>query len=288
MTTLIRIDGHDFSPDEARLPVLDRGFLYGDSVYDVIRTYAGKPFMLDEHIARLRRSAGHIRLAVPMADATIREEVHAAIDAAGNDESYVRIVVTRGVGPIDLAPDETEQPTLIVIVRALVEPTDEEWAQGVRVVCIQPERPDPGSPDASAKTGNYLANVVAKIDARRRDADDALLVNRDGLVTEGTTWNVFTVQDGVVRTPSLDCGLLPGLTRQLVLEVMRDSELPFDETTLTKDDVRTADEVFLTSSTRGPVPIVSVDETVIGDGRPGPITQRLRAAYQRRVTLQDA
>ena len=283
MTTLVRIDGRSFARDEASISVFDRGFLYGDSVYDVVRTYGGRPFMIEEHLARLRRSGEEIRLALPQSDAALAAEVHAAIEAAGNPESYVRIMVTRGVGPIDLAPPADERPSVIVIVRELVDPTGDEWARGMRIAIVRPARPHPGGPRRTAKTGNYLTNVVAKIDAQRAGADDALLVNAAGDVTEGTTWNLFAARDGTLATPSIDSGLLPGLTRGLVLVVLRDEGIACEERRVRPAEVAAADELFLTSSTRGVVPVVAVDGEPIGDGTPGPITRRVRAAYERRV-----
>jgi branched-chain amino acid aminotransferase len=283
MTTLVRIDGRNLSPEEATIPVFDRGFLYGDSIYDVIRTYDGRPFMLDEHLARLRRSGAAIRLEIPLSDEQIASEVRSVIADAGNAESYVRMMVTRGVGPIDLAPPDDEDPTLIIIVRALDDPTDEEWSRGVRIAVVHPARPHPGAPRPTAKTGNYLTNVVAKIDARHAGADDALMLNADGDVAEGTTWNLFVVKDGRLSTPSNDSGLLPGLTRGLVLEVLRDEGVACEERRVRPEEVLAADELFLTSSTRGVVPVVAVDDQQIANGKPGPLTRQVRTAYEGRV-----
>jgi branched-chain amino acid aminotransferase len=275
MGTVVIIDGVRFEPDDARISVFDHGFLFGDSVYDVIRTRNGRPFLMAPHLARLRRSAREIYLDIPWSDEELAAQVLDAIRASGNDECYVRVILTRGVGELELHPGTCRRPTLILIVRPLVLPPEELYRTGIRVAIVERRRMAPESLNPAAKTGNYLNNVLAIIEARRRGADDAVMLGAVGQLTEGTTANLFVVRGGVVRTPSLDSGILGGITRELTLSIVRDEGIDCFEETLLSEDLDGADEAFLTSTTRDILPIRQVGETVLSDGAPGPVTRRI-------------
>jgi len=272
--TLVTLDGEVLDPASARISVFDHGFLFGDSVYEVVRTRGGRPFLLEEHLARLGRSAALLYMDLPFAEGELRRNVVEAIAAAGNEESYVRLIVTRGVGELELHPGTCERPTLLLIVKPLVPPPQSFYERGIRLAIVGRRRMDPLSLSPTAKTGNYLNNVLAIIEARRRGADDAVMLNAEDHLTEGTTANVFFVRDGTVHTPALDSGILEGITRGLVIRMLGEENLPFEVGLYGADDLRSADEAFLTSTTRDVMPIHDVDGTPLGEA-PGPISRRL-------------
>jgi branched-chain amino acid aminotransferase len=276
MGTVVVLDGEAFEPEDARISVFDHGFLFGDSVYEVVRTRHGRPFLLDPHLARLRSSAEELYLEVPYTDDALREEVRHALELAGNGESYVRIILTRGVGELDLHPRSCEKPTLILIAGPLKVPPESAYRTGIRLAIVGRRRHDPLALSPTAKTGNYLNNVLAIVEARRRGADDAVMLNADGYLTEGTTANVFFVKDGVVRTPELLSGILEGITRGLVIKLLAGEGISCVEGLYTGDDLRAADEAFITSTTRDVMPVREVDDAAIGTGCPGPTAVLLR------------
>jgi branched-chain amino acid aminotransferase len=282
---LVLIDGVVCAPEEARVSVYDRGFLYGDSVFETIRTYGGKPFALDEHIHRLERSAGEVGIALPVPADQIAEETLRAVTEAGNPESYARLMLTRGSGKLGLDPSHADQPLRIVIIEPLKMPPKEIYQRGIRARSIQTVR----AADAanSAKLGNYLASVLALREAQAGGADEALVVNRDGLVIEGTTANVMSVRAGRVVTPPLTAGVLAGITRARVLDIARELGFEVDEEAFTPTELARSDELFLTSSIREIVPVVMLDGMPIGNGEPGAVTRALHAAFRRRVGLAE-
>jgi branched-chain amino acid aminotransferase len=278
--TVVIIDGEVQEPGESRVSVFDHGFLFGDSVYEVVRTRDGEPFMLTAHVERLRRSAAEIYMDLPYTDEDLEEEVGRAIQKVDGREAYVRIIVTRGAGELELHPVTCARPTLVLIARPLVRPSERLYREGVRLAIVPRRRTHPQSLNPAAKTGNYLNNVLAIIEARRRGADDAIMLNADGHLTEGTTANVFLVREGIVRTPSLESGILEGITRGLVIRLVEEEGLDFQETLLGAEDLRDADEAFLTSTTRDVMPVREVDGSPLRGGAPGPVTRRIAARYE--------
>jgi branched-chain amino acid aminotransferase len=283
MSIRVHVDGHICLPDEAKVSVFDRGFLYGDSVYETIGTVRGRLFALSEHLDRLRRSADRLLLRLPP-----REEIEKAIletvAAAGNPESRVRVMVTRGGGKLDLDPASADEPRLVVIVQPLGGPTREMYDSGVAVAIVSVTRNLPGAIDPAIKSGNYLNNVLALSEARRRipGAHEAILLSATGSVAEGATSNVFVVRDGSVETPALSVGILDGVTRGKVMALARDNGIGCREAEFMSPDVlRAADEIFLTSAARAVLPVTQVDGRPVGAGKPGPVTQRLMALYER-------
>lgn len=265
-------------PEDARISVFDRGFLYGDSVYETLRTVGGKPAHWSSHLDRLHRSAAAIGLEIPFGADEIVAAVERTHAASANDESYVRVVVTRGAGPIALDPRRSGSPTLVVIVQPLELPLAAIYQQGISAVIVTVDKAG-GGLDPNLKTGNYLSNIQALRQAIARGADDAILCNRRGEVSEGSTSNVFVVTGGRVRTPDLGAGLLAGITRQHVLELARQAGIPVEEGAIDPDTLRGADEVFLTSSVRGIMPVTRIDGLSVGSGMLGPITAILRELY---------
>jgi branched-chain amino acid aminotransferase len=278
MSAKVWIDGAVVDADAARVPVFDRGFLYGDSVYEVLRTFAGRPFRLVEHLERLEHSAAGLQMTIPeraLIDAAVRDTLR----AAGEPDAYVRIVVTRGAGEIGLDPALADAPRLIVIVKPVRLPPPDAYAHGVEVALVGKSRSAPGSVDPSVKSGNYLSSVLAVAEARRLHAYEAILTDSVGRITEGSSSNFFVARGGRVATPSLSMGLLQGITRRTVIELCRKSGISVDELPLWPIDLKRADEAFLTSSVRGVLPIVRVEGAPVGDGIPGPVTRRVMALY---------
>lgn len=280
---LVWIDGRPVDAAEARVPVFDRGFLYGDSVYEVTRAFGGRAFALEEHLDRLERSAAGLLMTPPPRD-EIRRAVVETLQASGLDDAYVRIVVTRGAGEIALDPAAADAPRLIVIVRAPKPPPPEAYRDGVEVAIVGRTRFAPGAPtstvDPQVKSGNYLGSVLAVAEARKRGAYEAILCDNVGRITEGSSSNFFLVRGGRVSTPPLSVGLLEGITRRKVMQLMDGAGIHWAEQPLWPIDLQHADEAFLTSSVRGVVPIVRVDGQPIGGGEPGPITRRVMQLYE--------
>ena len=280
MSIRVHVGGRVSLPDEASVSVFDRGFLYGDSVYETLCTENGHPVALEEHLDRLERSSRRIRLR-PVPREEIKRALADTLAAAGNAESRIRIVVSRGVGTLDLDPSSAPEPALVVFVGPRGEPSAELYERGVSVAVVSVTRNHPNAIDPAVKSGNYLNNVLALEEARRcYDAHEAILLAPGGSVAEGASSNVFLVTGGRVRTPATNVGILDGVTRAKVLALCDQAGILAEEVTfLPPADLEGADEVFLTSSVRGVLPVTKVGDKTIGDGMPGPITRRLQALY---------
>ncbi len=278
MATKVYIDGRVVPPEEATVSIFDRGFLYGDSIYEVTRTVRGRPLELGPHLDRLERSAEAIALPLPP-----RADVVRAIDetlaAAGNAESYVRVMVTRGEGPINLDPASAERPRLVVLVKPMELPPAKAYSEGVAVCIVGVQRNLRRAVDPRVKSGNYLNNVLALAEAKKTGAYEALMCDFQGRLAEGSTSNFFFVRAGELFTPPLDVGILEGITRQRVMGLARKAGLTVHEAELWPHDVASFSEAFLTSSVRGIVPVVTLDGAPVGIGAPGPVTRRVMAAY---------
>jgi branched-chain amino acid aminotransferase len=282
------IDGKSCAGSEARVSVFDRGFLYGDSVFETIRTYGGRPFALDEHLTRLWRSAELVFIPLPCTQQQLREEISSAVSAAGNEESYIRVMVTRGQGELGLDPNLAQLPLRVIIVGPLHSPKPEIYEEGAGAVTFRTLRPSDATIAEGAKIGNYLVAVLAMREARAARANEALIVDRDGRVVEGASSNLFIVRDGILITPPLEAGILAGVTRGRALRAADQLGLPTRFAVPTVDEVLGASEVFISSSIRELLPIVSVDGAPIGDGRVGDVTRRLRAAFRQVIAAEMA
>jgi branched-chain amino acid aminotransferase len=282
VSTKVWLDGRVVDAAQATVPVFDRGFLYGDSVYEVLRAFRGKPFGMPEHLDRLQRSAEQLELTLPPRE-QIERAIAETLTAAVEPDAYVRIVVTRGAGEIGLDPALADAPRLVVIVKAARLPAPELYQNGVEVAIVGRSRSSPAAPgahvDPSVKSGNYLVSVLAAAEARRRGAYESILCDSVGRITEGGSSNFFVVRGGRLGTPPLSVGLLEGITRMKVIEVCRNNGLHVDEVPLWPIDLRNADEAMITSSVRGILPVVRVDGQPIGSGTPGPVTRRVMSLY---------
>jgi branched-chain amino acid aminotransferase len=285
MSIRVYIDGRICARETAMVSVFDRGFLFGDSVYETIAFLAGRFVFLNEHLERLERSAKRIYLDMP-ARAQVAQAMRATVAATELGEARIRVMVTRGEAGIDLDPATAHAPRLIVIAQPLGAPTAEMLATGVSVEVVQISRSGPGGLDPAVKSGNYLGSVLAIATARRRapTAHEAILCSPAGSIAEGATSNVFHVRGGALFTPGLEVGILDGVTRAKVLTLARGAGLATHELAfVAPQELHAADEVFLTSAVRGILPVTSVDGVRIGAGRPGPITLRILALYQQLV-----
>jgi branched-chain amino acid aminotransferase len=279
MPEVASVNGVLTTADEARVPVLDRGFLYGDSVYETVRTYAGRPFRLGAHLERLERSAEALGIDWSRLATDPRHAVEAALVSGGFRESAIRIVLTRGTGGIGYDDDGCSSPTLVVHVRACPEIPAASRSEGVDVAVVDVQRNAVAAIDPAIKSSNLLNNLMAWRAGRRLGVFEPILLNAEGRLAEGASSNLFVLQGGRIRTPALAEGILSGITREAVIALAREASIPVDETTLLPEALRRADEAFLTSTLKGVLPIRRVDGWPVGDGRPGPLTVRLVQAY---------
>jgi branched-chain amino acid aminotransferase len=286
MRSVVYVNGTISSAAEAVVPVFDHGFLYGEGVYETLRTYRGEPFFFVEHMTRLRRSASLLGIDVPMDDAAMLARVRetmAAGDDGGSPEAYIRILLTRGVGDLTYQPSACPVPSLVIIVKALALPKEEWFSQGIRVALVSIRRNHPDALNPLIKSNNLINNALAMQEALRAGADEALMCNHAGEIVECSQSNFFIVRDGVVLTAPLSAGLLPGITRAFILELATAIGVPAREATILPGDLWTADEAFITGTTRDVTPVVAVDGRPIGNGRPGPISVRLLEAFRTRA-----
>jgi len=289
MAATVNVNGRVFDQAHAVVSVFDHGFLYGEGVYETMRTFNGHPFLFERHMQRLRNSSGMLALPVPLADAELLDRCRETMRAAGlgrqpASEAYLRVLVTRGVGDLSYDPAACPVPTVIVIVKPQVDPPPDVYERGVTIALVPIVRNHPGSVNPLIKSNNLLNNALAMQEAARRGAFEGVMRNYRGELAECTQSNLFVVKNGVAFTPPLDAGLLPGITRAFLFEIGAEAGVSVQEAVLRDADLLGADEVFFTSTTRGVVPATRVDQHVIGDGRPGPVTNALRAAYTKRAT----
>jgi branched-chain amino acid aminotransferase len=280
---VVDIDGVLQPARDARISVFDRGFLYGDSAFEVMRTYRRVPFRAREHLSRLERSCARLRIAMPVALPELASRVERAIAASEQPECWVRIVVTRGVGPLGLDLSSALVPSALVFALALKVPDERMYRDGIGVGLVHTIRTVDGTAAAGAKTSNYLASMLALADVKERGCDEAIILGAGGEVVEGATSNVFAARGGELLTPPISSGILEGITRRAVLELAAQRSIAVHERVLWPDDLRSADEVFITSSVRELMPVAAIDGARVGSGRPGPLTARLLAAYRERA-----
>ena len=285
MSATVNVNGLITPGHEAAISVFDHGFLYGEGIYETMRTYAHRAFLYDRHMRRLRNSARMIALDLPFTDDDLAlriRDTRAASDI-GHAEAYIRVLVTRGIGELTYDPHATPTPSIVIIVKPQVDPPPEVYERGVRVVLVDVVRNHPDTVNPMIKSNNLLNCALAAQQAIRRGGYEGIMRNYRGELTECTTANLFVVKDGTAVTPPLESGLLPGITREFLFEVGKEVGITVAEQVLRDEDLLTADEAFLTSTTREVVPIVNVDDRTIGSGRPGPVTMGLLNGFRRRT-----
>jgi len=286
----VNVNGRITNDRDAMVSVFDHGLLYGEGVYETLRTYHGRPFLYERHTRRLRNSAAMINLPLPFSDDQLASDIQdtmAASDLSGG-EAYIRVLVTRGVGDLTYDPKATPIPSVIIIVKTQVDPAPEAYQLGVDVVIVDVVRNHPDTVNPMIKSNNLLNSALAMQQAIQRGAFEGIMRNHRGDLSECTTSNLFIVKDGAALTPPLTSGLLPGITREFIFDIGKEVGVDVREAVLRDDDLFSADEAFLTSTTREAVPIVTVDERVIGSGRPGPMTQALLAGFRRHARRPQA
>ena len=276
----IYLDGQFYDKENAKISVFDHGLLYGDGVFEGIRFYHGRVFRLEEHIARLFDSAKAICLKIPQDKAAVTAAVLETIRQNALQDGYVRLVVTRGPGDLGLNPALCPKATVFIIASKITLYPDEMYRNGLTVATCATRRIPHGALSPMVKSLNYLNNVLAKIEAQQSGAGEGLMLNEQGYVAECTGDNVFIVKNGALFTPPISSGALAGITREVVFEIAAELGIAISEPEMTRYDIYTADECFLTGTAAEIIPAVRLDSREIGDGKPGPVTGRLIARFR--------
>ena len=270
----IYIDGKFYPESEANISVFDHGLLYGDGVFEGIRFYNGKVFRLEEHMERLYKSAAAINLMLPLNKPSLTEALLQTIRRNELRDGYVRLVVTRGKGDLGLSPWNCPEPTVIIIAARITLYPEESYQNGLKVVTCATRRIAHGALSPMVKSLNYLNNIMAKIEASHAGAGEGLMLNEQGLVAECTGDNIFLVSGGKITTPPISSGALAGVTRAVAIRIAAELGIEVSEPQVTRYDIYTADECFLTGTAAEIIPAVELDNRPIGGGKPGPITKR--------------
>ena len=284
MARKIWLDGAIVDESEAKVSVFDHGLLYGDGIFEGIRFYKGRVFRLEEHIERLFLSAKAILLKMPWSQEEVIQATLDTIRANGLQDGYVRLVVTRGAGGLGLNPYLCEQPSMFIIASTITLYPEENYTNGLEIVTCATRRPTPASLSPQVKSLNYLNNIMAKVEAIKAGAMEGIMLNEQGYVAECTGDNIFILKKGEVRTPPISDGALDGITREAIFELCGELGIVIREVSLTRYDLYTSDECFLTGTAAEVIPVVKYDEREIGDGKPGVISLRLIGAYRELVT----
>ena len=285
MNATVSVNGKISDAATATISVFDHGFLYGEGVYETLRTYHKVPFLYERHARRMRLSAALLALEVPLDDAGILAEIRRTIDAhrGGLEEAYIRVLITRGIGELSYSPAACPAPSVVVIVKPFPMPPQRTFTQGIRVSLVSVRRNHPQALNPLIKSNNLINNALAMQEALRRGAEEALMQNQAGELVECSQSNFFLVRGGQLLTPPLSGGLLPGITREFILELADEVGIPAREHRLTPADLETADEAFITGTTRELTPVVAVDDRQIGQGTPGELSTRLLRMYRERA-----
>jgi len=283
----VYVNGEFVPKSEAKVSVFDRGYLYGDGVFEGIRVYDARIFRLDQHLERLYRGAKAIALDIPLTPEELKDAIIETVRRNELRDCYIRLIVSRGEGDLGLNPMNCHTPATIVVIASHISLYPREvYEQGLELITCTTRKNLLTALNPEIKSLNYLNNILARIEAVRAGAHEGLMLNHLGYVAEGTGDNVFIVRGGVLRTPPAYVGILEGITRQVVLELAEEMDLPAREEALTLYELHTADECFLTGTAAEIVPVARCDGRVIGDGKPGPITKRLMEQFKE-VTVTE-
>ena len=282
----IYLDGKFVDEADAKVSVFDHGLLYGDGVFEGIRLYGGNVFRLDEHLERFEYSARAIMLDLPLTRAEWSHAVCETCRVNGLTDGYIRLVATRGVGDLGLAPWLCSKPSYFVIASKISLYPAEHYEKGLAIVTVPTRRVGPGAFPSTVKSLNYLNNILAKIEARQAGALEGIMLNDQGYVAEATADNVFIVHKGELLTPAPSQGALKGVTRSTIIDVARDLNIVLREANLTRYDLWCSDECFLTGSGAEVIPVVKLDGRTIGSGSPGPVTRKVLAEFRKRVLVE--
>ena len=277
----VYISGKLYDKADAKISVFDHGLLYGDGVFEGIRIYHGKVFKLKEHVDRLFESARAIKLEIPMTREQMTKAIEDTVAANNKRDGYIRPLVTRGAGTLGLDSRKTSDPQVIIIVDDISLYPPELYENGLEIATVATIRNHPAALNPRIKSLNYLNNIMAKMEGIQQGCLESLMLNHKGEISECTGDNIFLVKAGRLQTPPPDAGILKGVTRGVVIELAREAHIPVEEVSLTRHDVFTADECFLTGTAAEIIPVVKCDGRVIGTGKPGPMTKQLREAFQK-------
>ncbi len=277
---LIYLNGKFVDEKDAKISVFDHGLLYGDGVFEGLRSYNGKIFKLDEHINRLYKSAKAIFLEIPMKFEELKKTIIETVRKNNLKDSYIRVVVTRGVGDLGLDPRKCKKPTIFIVASKIQLYPESFHEMGIDVITVATRRNLNETVNPSIKSLNYLNNILAKIEANNAGATEGLILNQFGYVSECTGENVFIVKENDLITPPISAGVLEGVTRKVVMNIGENIGLKIKEENITRYDIYTSDECFLTGTAAEIVPVVSVDKRIIGDGKPGKITLKIREEFR--------
>lgn len=282
----VYVNGKFYAKEEAKISVFDHGLLYGDGVFEGIRSYNRVVFKLKEHIDRLYNSANAIMLEIPMTKQEMQEAIIATLKENNLNDAYIRVVVTRGIGDLGLDPKKCKEPTIFIITDKIVLYPKELYENGLEVVTVATRRNIPQALNPCIKSLNYLNNIFAKIEARRANCEEAIMLSSDGYVAECTGDNIFIIKDNVLITPPTYIGALPGITRQTVMDIAREKlELTVKEELFTTYHIYTADECFLTGTAAEVISVVKVDSRVIANGKPGKYTRQIMSEFRKATEI---
>jgi len=281
MSQEIYISGSFVPREKATISVFDHGLLYGDGVFEGLRSYNGKVFRLEQHVRRLYESARAICLDIPLSQEEMAQAINEAVKKNSIKDGYVRAIVTRGAGTLGLDPNRCSNPQVIIIADRIELYPEKLYEEGLEIVSTSVTRNHPSALSPRIKSLNYLNNILAKIEGLQAGCIEALMLNHKGEVAECTGDNIFLVRDGTLFTPPWDAGILAGITRDAVIELARRAGIEVHEVALTKHDVYVADECFLTGTAAEVIPVVKVDQRPIGDGKPGTMTLDLKERFHR-------
>lgn len=285
MSIQIYIDGKWYPKEEAKVSVFDHGFLYGDGIFEGIRAYDGRVFRLSDHLDRLYASAKAIWLEIPISWKEMEEVVCETLRRNNLKDAYIRLVVSRGYGDLGLDPRKCPRPTVVCIADSITLYPAEVYNEGMKVISVSTRRNPPDTVPPQVKTLNYMTSILAKISAAVQGYPEVVMLNKEGYVCEGSGDNIFIVKKGKLITPAIHLGILPGITRNAVIDYARELGYQVEEGVFTLMDLYTADECFLTGTAAEIVPVVDVDGRKVGNGKPGEITWRLIEEFRSRAKV---
>ncbi len=280
MSLKVYINGKLVDKEQACVSVFDHGFLFGDGIFEGMRSYGGKVFRLDEHLRRLWDSAKSLWMEIPISPAEMAQAVNDTLKVNSIEDGYIRLIVTRGQGTLGLDAHLCKNPLIVIITDHIALYPAEFYEKGLEIITASTMRNHPAALNPRIKSLNYLNNILAKIEGHHAGCIEALMLNHKGEVAECTGDNIFLVRDGQLLTPPTDAGILEGITRAAVMELATEAGVPVREIAITRHDVYVADECFLTGSAAEVIPVVKVDDRVIGDGQPGPVTRDLAQRFR--------
>lgn len=269
--------------EDANVSIFEHGFLYGDGVFEGIRAYNGLIFRLEDHIERLYNSAKGISLEIPMDKNEMTKTLLETTRRTGLDDCYIRLIVTRGVGDLGIDPRKCEKASVYIIATGIKLYPEESYEKGLKIVTVSTRRTRPDMLNPQFKSLNYLNNILGKIEANRMGADEGIMLNSEGYVTECTADNIFAIRKGELYTPPSYHGILEGITRKVIIEIAKENKIPVHVTGMVLQDFISADEVFLTGSGAELIPVVEIDSKKVNDGMVGPLFKKALLAFRERT-----